>query len=117
MIIGDGYVNLRSGPDQNDSRIEKLYPGDVVTLLKDYGSGWSFVQHGKRQGYVMTEFLQDSSIIPEAPEAPEAPDALDAPDAPLDGDALALLYQAIELSDRQRELLEQLQIKMTGSVG
>ena len=114
VVIGDGYVNLRSGPDQSDSRIEKLYPGDVVTLLKDYGNGWSFVQHCKRQGYVMTEFLQDSSITPEAQEASETPAA---PDAPLDGDALPLLYQAIELSDRQRELLEQLQIKLTGSVG
>lgn len=112
IVIGEGYVNLRSGPDQSDSRIEKLYPGDVVTLLKDYGNGWSFVQHGKRQGYVMTEFLQDSSITPDEPvsiEETAAPENTD--------EVLGYLFEAIEANEKAREALEKLQQALTGSVG
>lgn len=107
IVTGDGYVNMRAAPRADAPRVEKLHPGNIVTQLMDYATGWAYVQHGTKQGYVMSEFLE--------PYTSPAPGG-DA--AALDVAALTqYLYEALEHNQAEREALEAMQRLITGAVG
>lgn len=51
------WVNLRSGASFQAEPVGRLENGEVVTLMGETASGWSYVQVGGVRGYVVTEFL------------------------------------------------------------
>ena len=51
------WVNLRSGASFEAEAIGRLNNGDVVQLMGETASGWSYVNSGGLRGYVVTEFL------------------------------------------------------------
>lgn len=107
IVTGEGYLNMRAAPRADAPRVEKLYPGNIVTQLMDYDTGWAFVQHGTNRGYVMSKYL--------APYTSPAPGG-DA--AALDVAALTqYLYEAMEHNQAEREALEAMQRLITGAVG
>lgn len=107
IVTGEGYLNMRAAPRADAPRVEKLYPGNIVTQLMDYATGWAFVQHGTNQGYVMSKYLE--------PYTSPAPGG-DA--AALDVGALTqYLYAAMEHNQAEREALEAMQRLITGAVG
>lgn len=61
------WVNLRSGASFQAEPVGRLENGDVVTLMGETASGWSYVEVGGVRGYVVTEFLRVASYTA-APE-------------------------------------------------
>lgn len=52
-------VNLRAKPSRNAAVLERVPIGTVLTV-SSYKKDWCYVRHGKRMGYMMTEFLSFS---------------------------------------------------------
>ena len=55
QVVGGG-LNLRKEPSANADRIEQIPNGSIVTVVDEL-SGWSEVEYGSKQGYVMSEYL------------------------------------------------------------
>lgn len=106
-VASGGWVNLRAAPDTNAARVEKLYPGDAVTVKMTYDNGWSLVRHGGRQGYVMSKYLVEEPAAPGS--SLEIPDGL--------GELAAWLQKALEANEQERQALTMMQQQLTGAVG
>lgn len=52
------YVNIRSGPSKNDSRIGKLHRNDMV-FVDTYDGTWAHIT-SPMNGYVMWSYLQET---------------------------------------------------------
>ena len=59
------WVNLRSGASFEAQPIGRLENGDLVALLGETASGWSYVQSGDVRGYVVTDFLVQGKQAPQ----------------------------------------------------
>ena len=60
----DERLNLRAAPEKGGDVLAKLYSGAELSVLFDdhpFGDGWQRVRAGDLCGYVMDEFLDDSS--------------------------------------------------------
>ncbi len=58
-------VRLRSSPEVNNYNILGLYPvGRTVTELRRSNDGWSYIRIDGKYGYMMSEFLTGSGVIP-----------------------------------------------------
>lgn len=55
QVVGGG-LNLRKGPSTDADKIEQIPNGSIVTVVDEL-VGWSKVEHGSKQGYVMSEYL------------------------------------------------------------
>lgn len=51
------WVNLRSGASFDDAPVGRLNNGDILRLIGETASGWSYVEADDLHGYVVTEFL------------------------------------------------------------
>lgn len=61
-VIGDGMLNMRTGPDAKASRIMQLPVGTVVAVNEEDGD-WSQVSYAGKTGYVMAKYLsKDTSV-------------------------------------------------------
>jgi uncharacterized protein YraI len=51
-----GSVNVRTGPGANYSRVDTLYPGEVVGV-EGCQYGWCYITHNGADGWVSANFL------------------------------------------------------------
>ena len=55
-VIGDGMLNMRTGPDTKASRIMQLPVGTVVAVNEEDGE-WDQISYAGKTGYVMAKYL------------------------------------------------------------
>ncbi len=55
------WVNLRQGASRQAQSIGRLYNGDVVSVLGELSSGWSYIQCGDQVGFMVSTFLAASN--------------------------------------------------------
>ena len=64
-------VRMRSEPVVTGTNVIGLYPvGRTVTVLKRNDSGWSYIRIDKKEGFMMSKFIRDSSVTPVTPTVP-----------------------------------------------
>lgn len=114
-VVNADKVNLRAAPDTNAARVEYLNTGDIVTVGIEYGTGWDYVTHDKKSGYVKAEYLSpiNGDLSPSEPPVIEDKDSI-----------TQWLCKAMEANERarndletEREALTMLQQLLTGAVG
>ncbi len=59
------WSHLRKGPSTQTQSVGRMDNGEVVYILAELQSGWSYVQRGAQAGFVLTGFLQ--ATPPSAP--------------------------------------------------
>lgn len=55
-VIGDGMLNMRTGPDTKASRIMQLPVGTTVSVTEEDGE-WCQISYAGKTGYVMAKYL------------------------------------------------------------
>lgn len=110
MVVTANKVNLRAGPSGGGARIEYLNKGDIVSLkrFENLPSGWSFVSHNGKQGYVMSRYLETME------DADEQADTVTQPDT---DELKKWLQTAMEANEQERKALVMLQQLIAGAVG
>lgn len=66
-------VNLRVKPNTKAALVDQIPVGEVVTLLKQNGSGWAYIQWKKKKGWMMETFLTEDVPAPEPEPEPADP--------------------------------------------
>ena len=69
-----GALNLRSGPGTGYPIVAKIPRGETVEVLTEYETGWDYVRHSARAGYVSAEYLTPVNGSETRSEAPVAGD-------------------------------------------
>lgn len=59
----ESWVSLRESPSTRARRLEKLPKGALVSYKSGTWNGFSFVRYGKRQGYVLTRYLEPQKSL------------------------------------------------------
>ena len=75
---GSKAVSLRRGPSSSSAVEVELYKGDVVTVLGETDTSWSYIYTGSNYGYVMSKYLAISdgtspSVTPRPSPVPSTP--------------------------------------------
>ncbi len=52
-------TNIRSQMDKSSSKVAVAYAGEKVTVVMSYAEGWTKVKYGNKEGYILTELLQE----------------------------------------------------------
>lgn len=69
-------VSLRQGPTGGSTAVEKLQSGQIVTVLGETDTGWSYVFTGSADGYVSSKSLTVlSAAVPSDPSPSQVPSA------------------------------------------
>lgn len=113
MVVNADKVNLRAAPDVNAARVEYLNKGDIVTIGMVYPTGWGYVTHERKSGYVMAKYLDPIEADADADDPPDTPPD----DLPGSDDVQVWLYKAMQANEAEREALVMLQQLLTGAVG
>jgi len=72
-LHNDKPVNLRSGPSTSDGIITKVPVGTVVDVLIEL-DGWDFIDTGRAQGYMASQYLKRCDDPEPSPEPEPDPD-------------------------------------------
>lgn len=77
-------VRLRSSPTVNNTNVMGLYPvGRTVREIRRSNDGWSYISIDGKHGYMMSEFLTTSYILPTpTPKPTKPPKPTDKPTKP-----------------------------------
>lgn len=51
-------VNVRENMSETATKVAVAYPGNHITIIKDYAEGWSKVNYEGKEGYCKTELLK-----------------------------------------------------------
>ncbi len=62
VVNCESWVSLRESPSTRARRLEKLPKGALVSYRSSTWNGFSSVYYGKRQGYVLTRYLEPQSL-------------------------------------------------------
>ena len=75
-------VNVRDAADTSGNLLGTLEKGTAVTMLGDYGNGWTIVDYNGTNAYIKTEYL--------SAEAPSATDTTESADTTTTGETVTL---------------------------
>lgn len=63
------WAHLRSGASRQSQSIGRLYNDDIVYVLGELNSGWTYVQSGDQMGYVVSSFVKNNTTTSAASPA------------------------------------------------
>lgn len=73
-VNNDKPVNLRTGPSASDTVITKVPVGAMVDVLVEL-DGWCYIDTGREQGYMSSQFLQRNESEPAPDPDPGMPES------------------------------------------
>ena len=67
------WAHLRQGASKQSQSIGRLYNDNIVYVLGELNSGWTYVQSGDQRGYVVSSFVKTNATT--SPASPAAKDS------------------------------------------